>query len=144
MGHNDFILNNFFDNWARWDTKFSWLLFPCQCITVSSWWARWRLKSPASRLNSTVHSGTDQRKHQSSTSLASVRGIHRWLVNSQHKWAVTRKMFPFDDVIMVWQDGTQWFYCYQARHQYLLNSMRTFAGLPTLRNRFPYYLPEIT
>ena len=28
------------------------------------------------------------------------RGIHRWLVNSPHKWPVTRKMFPFDDVIM--------------------------------------------
>ena len=42
----------------------------------------------------------DQRKHQSSTSLAFVRGIHRGPVNSPHKWPVTRKMFPFDDVIM--------------------------------------------
>ena len=49
---------------------------------------------------STVYSGADQRKHQSSASLAFVRGIHRWRVNSQHKWPVTRKMFPFDDVIM--------------------------------------------
>ena len=31
---------------------------------------------------------------------AFVRGIHRWPVNSPHKWPVTRKMFPFDDVIM--------------------------------------------
>ena len=51
---------------------------------------------------STVYSGTDQTKHQSSTSLAFVRGIHRWLVNSPHKWPVTRKMLPFDDVIMLW------------------------------------------
>ena len=29
-----------------------------------------------------------------------VRGIHRWPVNSPHKGPVTRKMFPFDDVIM--------------------------------------------
>ena len=29
-----------------------------------------------------------------------VRGIHRGPVNSPHKWPVTRKMFPFDDVIM--------------------------------------------
>ena len=50
---------------------------------------------------STVYSGTDQRKHQSSASLAFVRGIHRWPVNSPHKGPVTRKMFPFDDVIMV-------------------------------------------
>ena len=49
---------------------------------------------------STAHSGADQRKHQSSVSLAFVRGIHRWPVNSLHKWPVTRKMFPFDDVIM--------------------------------------------
>ena len=50
---------------------------------------------------STVFSGTDQRKHQSSASLAFLRGIHRWLVNSPHKWPVTRKMVPFDDVIML-------------------------------------------
>ena len=49
---------------------------------------------------STVCSGADQRKHQSSASLAIVRGIHRWSVNSPHKGPVTRKMFPFDDVIM--------------------------------------------
>ena len=48
----------------------------------------------------TVFSGADQRKHQSSASLAFVRGIHWWPVNSPHKWPVTRKMFPFDDVIM--------------------------------------------
>ena len=49
---------------------------------------------------STAHSGAHQRKHQSSTSLAFVRGIHRSLVNYPHKGPVTRKMFPFDDVIM--------------------------------------------
>ena len=50
---------------------------------------------------STVYSSAGQGKHQSSASLAFVHGIHRWPVNSPHKWAVTRKMFPFDDVIMV-------------------------------------------
>ena len=49
---------------------------------------------------STVYWGADQRKHQSSASLAFVRGIHRGPVNSPHKWPVTRKMFPFDDVIV--------------------------------------------
>ena len=49
---------------------------------------------------STVYSGADQRKHQSSASLAFVRGIHRWPVNSQHNWQVPREMFPFGDVIM--------------------------------------------
>ena len=49
---------------------------------------------------STVYSDADQRKHQSSASLAFVPGIHRGPVNSPHKGPVTRKMFPFDDVIM--------------------------------------------
>ena len=48
---------------------------------------------------SAVYSGADSRKHQSSASLAFVGGINRWAVNSPHKWPVTRKMFPFDDVI---------------------------------------------
>ena len=39
----------------------------------------------------TVCSGADQRKHQSSASLA---------FNSPQKGTVTLKMFPFDDVIM--------------------------------------------
>ena len=49
---------------------------------------------------STIYSGVDQRKHQSSASLAFVRGIHRWPMNSPHKEPVTRRNFPFDDVIM--------------------------------------------
>ena len=47
---------------------------------------------------STVYSDADQRKHQSPASLAFARGIHRRPVN--FKGPVTRKMFPFDDVIM--------------------------------------------
>ena len=49
---------------------------------------------------STVDSGADQGIHQSSASLAYVREIHRSPVNSLHKGPVTRKMLPFDDVIM--------------------------------------------
>ena len=49
----------------------------------------------------TVYSGADKRKHQSPASLAFVWGIPQWPVNSPHKWPVTRKMFPFDDVIMI-------------------------------------------
>ena len=48
----------------------------------------------------TVYSDADQRKHQSSVSLAFVRGIHMWPVDSSHKGPVTRKMFPFDDAII--------------------------------------------
>ena len=65
---------------------------------------------------STVCSGPNQRKHQSSASLAFVRGIHRWPVNSSHKGPVTRNIYPFDDVIMLaiflpddWQyNDTSW------------------------------------
>ena len=53
---------------------------------------------------STVYSDADQRNYQSSASLAFVWGIHRGPVNSPHKWPVTRKMFPFDDVIMRWHE----------------------------------------
>ena len=64
---------------------------------------RWRHNGRDSVSNhqlTIVYSNADHRKHQSSASLAFVRGIHRGPVNSPHKWPVTRKMFPFDDVIM--------------------------------------------
>ena len=57
----------------------------------------------------TVYSGANQRKYQSSVSLAFVRGIHRWPVNSLHKGPGMQKMFPFDDVfmhrisVMIWE-----------------------------------------
>ena len=54
-----------------------------------------------STVYSTVYSDADHRKHQRSASLALEWGIHRGPVNSPHKWPVTRKMFPFDDVIML-------------------------------------------
>ena len=63
---------------------------------------------------STVYSGTYQRKHQSSASLAFVLGIHRWPMNSLHRWPVTLKMFPFDDVITL---------CRKAAHQFASNKL---------------------
>ena len=53
----------------------------------------------------TVYSGADQRKHQSSASLAFKWGIHRWPVNSPQKGPVNRKMFPFDDIIIKYDLG---------------------------------------
>ena len=72
---------------------------------------------------SIVYSDADQRRHQSSASMAFVRGIHRGPVNSPHKWPVTRKMFPFDDVIigfrelLIWstQPGPWWSYLTSTR-----------------------------
>ena len=49
---------------------------------------------------STVYSDADQRKYISSALLAFAWEIHRGPVNSPRKWPVTRKMFPFDDVIV--------------------------------------------
>ena len=51
-------------------------------------------------------------KNQSFASLALVRGIHRWPVNSPHKGPVTRKMFPFDDLIMILWKSTDKFRMY--------------------------------
>ena len=55
----------------------------------------------------TVCSDAYQSKHKSSASLAFVRGIHRSPMTPPppphtHKWPVTRKMFPFHDVIVAW------------------------------------------
>ena len=48
----------------------------------------------------TICSGAGQRKHQSFASLAFVRGIHRWPMDSPHKGPVTRKNVLFDDAII--------------------------------------------
>ena len=74
-----------------------------------------------------VYSTIDQRKHQRPASLAFVRGIHRWPVNSPHKGPVTGKMFPFDDVIM-WFDFVP--------HRYTLLAAWISPQYWFLRNRF--------
>ena len=69
---------------------------------------RWRHNDHASVSNHQPHGcllnrlfRRKSKKHQSSASLAFVREIHRGPVNFPHKWPVTRKMFPSDDVIML-------------------------------------------
>ena len=73
------------------------LLVPPEMILVE--W-KWRRGSWLAATLVTWQAVVDQRKYQGSASLAFVRGIHRWPVNSVQKWPVTRKMFPFDDVVM--------------------------------------------
>ena len=51
---------------------------------------------------SAVCSFVNKRKHESSASLAFVMEIHRWPVDSLHEGPVMGKVFPFDDVIIVW------------------------------------------
>ena len=90
--------------WSKpWDGS---LTLPAQNCNKTEHYSDVIMDAMASQITSltivylTIYTSADQRKHQSSTSLAFVRGIHRWPVNSPHKWPVTRKMFPFDDVIM--------------------------------------------
>ena len=79
---------------------------------------------------STVHSGADQSKHQSSASLAFVWEIHRWPVNFPHKWPVTRKVFPFDDVIMNSIEVRTWIsiYVYIKTWDVISHSCTNFYG----------------
>ena len=60
---------------------------------------------------STIYSDAVQRKHQSSASLALCVGNSPRTVNSPHKGPVTRKMFPFDDVIMAGRAHTKPLLC---------------------------------
>ena len=68
-------------------------------ITVTSWWARWRLKSPATRLFTPPFIQIKE----------NIKALRHWPLCGEftgdrwiplHKGPVTRKMFPFDDVIM--------------------------------------------
>ena len=52
----------------------------------------------------TIWSGAHQRKHHSSASPTFVSGVQRSAVDSPHKGPITRKMFPFDNVIMSGQE----------------------------------------
>ena len=69
-----------------------------------------------------ICSGAEQGKHQSSLSLAFVRGIHRWPVNSPYKRPVTWKMFSFDDVIIETQHNRCWSFFAQNPHAVLFDS----------------------
>ena len=100
---------------------------PVITITVRSHYTDVIMDTMASQITSltvvTVYSSADQRKHHSSASLAFVRGIHRWPVNFPHKGPVTRKMFPFDDVIM-----QHWRLCFHRTEQVVMVTALVFTG----------------
>ena len=92
---------------------------------------------------STVYSGEDHRKHQSSESLAFVRGIHRGPVNSPHQWPVTRKMFPFDDVIMklgwkIFENVTIWPHLVTKSTKCLKSNALSHGPWDELLSHWPY------
>ena len=78
----------------------------------------------ASIVSSTVCSGADQRKHQSSASLAFVGGIHRWPVNSSRKGPAKWKMFPFDDFIMNMRNELSWDWIFMFEYEHRGNRRR--------------------
>ena len=58
-------------------------------------------------------------------------------VNSPHKWPVTWKMFPFDDVIMItwikWDDRRGWVDCFRTRVSYWVShEMMNFINISIL------------
>ena len=70
---------------------------------------------------SVVCSGTDKRKDQSPASLAIVRGIHRWPVDSPHKGPVTWKCFHF-------MTSSWW----------MVSTARTFQGWEIMENAYTF------
>ena len=75
-------------------------------IILTSKWARCHLKSRALRLfTQPFIQGADQRKIKAPRHWPFCGEFTGDSVNSLHKGPVTRKMFPFDDVIMTGQDG---------------------------------------
>ena len=112
---NQLLWKNYNNDWPHGICNFSHnvymrfccVLFCCRFV-ISCWWfpSDFIMSTMESQMTSvsTVYSnvcwGTDQRKHQSSASLAFVREIPRWPVNFPHKRPVTWKMFPLDYVIM--------------------------------------------
>ena len=76
------------------------LLYAIGCFCHHFKYTHWKQMALQWRHNERDCVSNDQRKQQSSTQLAFVRGIHRWLLNAPYKRPVTSKMFRFHDVIM--------------------------------------------
>ena len=88
----------------------------------------------------TTYLSTDQRKHQGSTSLPFVWGIHWWPVNSPHKWPVTRKKFPFDDVIIWWIHTFNYVLLFLAATKQLYEWFSPFVCPSVLLSVTPFWL----
>ena len=95
--------------WFHWDRKLNFIAPASGFVVNSNGMNHYNeviISTMASQITSlstvysTAYSRRSSQKHQSFASLAFVWGIHRGPVNSPHGWPVTRKMSPFDDVIM--------------------------------------------
>ena len=107
-----------------------------QYITMTSLWARWCLKSPASLLFAQPFIRAHTKENiKAPRYWPFVREIHWWQVNSLDKGPVKRKMFPFDDVIMrniVWScdvvSQASWCHCNGLAITILPQNMFTVAN----------------
>ena len=98
-------------------------------ITVTSQWARWRLKSPASRLFTQSFIQTQIKENTKAPRHWPLWG--EFTGEFPHKWPVTRKMFPFHDVIML--TGINFDICMDIYIQALQSVWWNYLSIPKLQ-----------
>ena len=87
------------------------------------------------------------KKHQRSALLSLCGWNHQWLVDSPHKRTVTRKIFPFDDVIMIelfqlhsivipWILNCLWLY--RQPLFWLFGNKPLYSAMPLWRGQFSH------
>ena len=95
-------------------------------ITVTSKWVRWRLKSPASRMF--------------------IQPLFQAVTGEfpAHKWPVTRKMLPFDDVIMTYISWIKSYVCmwWFVLHFIICNLAKDFIDKLGFINKFASILSQ--
>ena len=89
--------------------SYAYLISPLN-ITVMSQWVTWRLKSPASGLFNQSFVYAYIMKNHISATLTFVRWIRRLPVDSLHKGPMMRNIFPFDDVIVKYNELSVYFH----------------------------------
>ena len=107
-----------YEIWGQLHKRFSWIFWPkyqrvlhYNDVIMSAMVSQ---ITSLAILYSSMYSSADQRKHQSSASLAFVRGIHRWPVNSPHKG-------PSINLWFVWS------YLIRYAHDYIINDFSLFG-----------------
>ena len=128
------------ESWEPW-THYNDVIMAAMVSQITSLWVTY----------STVCSGADPRKRQSSASLAMVMGIHRWPVNSPPIGPVTRNMFPFYDVIIsrMWHGHQDYYHvdlflrqftpCYKRLHTRSVH-LRCSKELQCLADRVDFWI----
>ena len=106
--------------------------FPWQCMKMTSKLARRHLTSPAPQLFTQPFIEAQIKKYQSSASLAFVRGIHWWPVNSPHKGPVTRKCFHL--MTSSWDYRYHWHYATGIQMKFFRLAKNTIESSPMVSN----------